>query len=59
MKLDSLIDFAITAVIAAAISGHLPDFTKWVQVQTVKVLVASRTSTWGSPLFFEKTESAK
>jgi hypothetical protein len=53
MKLDSLIDFAITVVIAAAISGHLPDFTKWVQVQTAKVLYASRTATWGSPLFFK------
>ncbi len=53
MKFDRLIEFAIATVIAAALSGHLPEFTHWVQVQTAKVLIASRTSNWGSPLFFE------
>lgn len=53
MKFDKLIDFAIAIVIAAALSGHLPDFTQWVQVQTAKILYASRTSTWVSPTFFK------
>lgn len=54
MNLDKLTDLAIGVVIAAALSGNLPEFTKWVQIQTAKVLWVNRTSTWGSPLFFEK-----
>jgi hypothetical protein len=57
MKFDRLIDFAIATVIAAALSGHLPDFTQWVQMQTAKVLMASRASTWGSPLLFEQAST--
>ncbi len=53
MNLDKLTGFAIKAAIAAAFVGQLPAFTKWVQIQTAKVLYASRTSTWGSPIFFE------
>lgn len=57
MNLDKLTDFAIGIVIAAALSGNLPTFTKWVQIQTAKVLWESRSSTWGSPLFFEKSKN--
>lgn len=53
MNLDKLTDFAIKVVILAALSGHLLKMTQWVQMQTAKVLWESRTSTWGSPLFFE------
>ncbi|MGE3975380.1 MAG: hypothetical protein AB7F59_12725 [Bdellovibrionales bacterium] len=59
MNLDKLTDFAIGVVIAAALSGNLPEFTKWVQIQTAKVLWASRSSTWGSPLFFKKLHENK
>lgn len=53
MNLDKLTDFAIAVVIAAALTGNLPGFHKWVQVQTAELLYASRTSTWGSPVFFK------
>lgn len=53
MNLDKLTDFAIAVIIVAALTGNLPAFNKWVQVQTAKVLYASRTSTWGSPVFFK------
>lgn len=55
MNLDKLTDFAIGVVIAAALSGNLPEFTKWVQIQTAKILWQSRSSNWGSPLFFKET----
>jgi hypothetical protein len=57
MNLDNLTDFAIKVVLAVALAGQLPQFTKWVQIQTAKVLWESRTSTWGSPLFFENQEN--
>lgn len=57
MNFDNLTDFAIKVVLAAALAGQLPQFTKWVQIQTAKVLWESRTSTWGSPLFFETQNS--
>ncbi len=57
MNLDKLTDFAIKVAIAAALAGQLPAFTKWVQIQTAKVLWESRTSTWGSPLFFENQKT--
>ena len=53
MNMDSVTDFAIKVVLAAALAGNLPALTKWVQIQTAKVLWEGRTSTWGSPLFFE------
>lgn len=54
MSLDKLMDFAITVVILAALAGNLDSLTKWVHLQHAKLLYESRTSTWGTPLIFQK-----
>lgn len=54
MNFDKLTDFAIAVVLAAALAGNLDSFTKWVYVARAKLLYESRTSTWGSPYFFQK-----
>ena len=60
MGFDKIGQFAVTVVIAAAIAGHLDSLNRWVQVATAKLVWESRTSTWGSPIFFpEKRRSAK
>ena len=53
MGLDKLTDFAITVVLTAALLGNLDSLTKWVYVQRAKLLYESRTSTWGSLVFFK------
>ena len=52
MNLDKLGQVAATVVIAAAVAGHLDLLNRWVQVATAKLVWESRTSTWGSPIFF-------
>lgn len=53
MNLDKLTDFAMGVVIVAALTGTLPIFNKWIHLQMAKILYESRTSTWGSPVFFQ------
>ena len=52
MGFDKIGQLAVTVVIAAAIAGHLDSLNRWVQVATAKLVWESRTSTWGSPIFW-------
>jgi hypothetical protein len=54
MNFSKLTDFAIVIVMAALISGRLPELNRWVHLQTAKLLYSSRSSTWGSPRFFSE-----
>ena len=57
MNLDKLGQFAVGVVIAAAIAGNLDNLNRWVYVATAKLLYESRTSTWGSPIFWPENET--
>lgn len=46
---NRVIDFALAAVIAAAIVGQLPRFVQVVHVAQLQLLVDSRSSKWGKP----------
>lgn len=49
MNLDRLVDFAITVVLAVALTGNLDKFTRFIQLQTMKLAYESRASNWGRP----------
>jgi hypothetical protein len=49
MGLDNIIKMAVGLTIAAALSGHLREITRGVQVAQIKLLKQSHASKWGSP----------
>ena len=53
MNFDKLTDFAITVVLMAALMGNLDSLTRLVHKAHAELLYESRTSTWGSPIFFK------
>lgn len=58
MNLEPIMKYATGVVIAAAIAGHLGSLNRWVWVETAKLLWESRTSTWGSPHWVEKSSKS-
>ncbi len=52
MRLDRIFEFALSVVFAAYLTGNLPEFNRWVLIQTAKLLAESRSSDWGSPHFW-------
>jgi len=57
MNFEKIGQIAAGVVIAAVIAGNLDRLNHWVYVATAKLLYESRTSTWGSPLFWPENES--
>ncbi len=57
MNLDRIGQFAAGVIIAAALAGNLDRLNRWVYVATAKLLYESRTSTWGSPIFWPENEN--
>ena len=53
MNFDKLTDFAITVVLMAALMGNLDSLTRLVHKAHAEIVYESRTSTWGSPIFFK------
>jgi hypothetical protein len=49
MGLDNVIKLAVTLVIAAALTGHLPEITMAIRRAQVQLLQHSQASKWGSP----------
>ena len=49
MGLENLIKLAVSLTIAAALTGHLPEITRAVQLAQIKLLHESRASKWESP----------
>jgi hypothetical protein len=49
MGLDNIIKLAVTLVIAAALTGHLPEITMAIRRAQVQLLQESKASNWGSP----------
>ena len=56
MNFEKIGQFAVGIVIAAAIAGNLDTLNRWVYIATAKLLYESRTSTWGSPIFWPEKE---
>ena len=52
MNLDKFFYWIAGIVIACAAVGHLDDLQNWVWRTQAKVIYESRSSTWGSPKFF-------
>ena len=50
--MGKLADFAVTIVLLATMMGNVDRLNHWVQLATAKVLWESRSSNWGSPIFF-------
>lgn len=53
MNLDRLFAWIVGVVIAFAATGQLDVLQSWVWRAQAKVIYESRSSTWGSPRFFE------
>jgi hypothetical protein len=53
MNFDNLYKWAAGIVIAASLAGHLSDLQVWIWTAQAKLIHDSRTSTWGSPRFFD------
>ncbi|WP_413289241.1 hypothetical protein [Bdellovibrio sp. HCB337] len=51
MGFEKLVNFAVTVVLAVALTGNLEKFTWQVQLATLKILKASQTTSWGTPSF--------
>ncbi|MGZ3745286.1 MAG: hypothetical protein ACXVB1_04195 [Pseudobdellovibrionaceae bacterium] len=49
MNLEKLIDFSVTVVLAVALTGNLEKFTRFIQLQTLKLVYESRASNWDRP----------
>lgn len=49
MGLDNVIKIAVALVMAAALTGHLPQITMAVHRAQAQLLQESRASHWGSP----------
>ncbi len=56
MSLEKIGQFAAAIVVAAAIAGNLDRLNHWVMISTARLLYESRTSTWGSPIFWPETD---
>lgn len=54
MNLDKLFAWVIGVVIAFAAAGQLDVLQAWIWRAQAQVVYQSRTSTWGSPRFFNK-----
>lgn len=54
MNFDKLFSWIVPLVIAAAITGNIDSLQRWIWTAQAKTIIASRTSTWGSPRFFPK-----
>lgn len=54
MNFDKLATWAMGIVIAAALSGQLDRLQLIIWKAQAKVLYESRSSTWGSPRFFQQ-----
>jgi hypothetical protein len=57
MNFDNLIVWVTGIVIAFAAAGRLETLQTWIWTAQARVLVASRTSTWGSPKFFSSEKA--
>lgn len=57
MNLDKFFSWIAGIVIAFAAVHQLDALQSWVWRAQVKVLYESRSSTWGSPRFFETTST--
>jgi hypothetical protein len=49
MGIDNISKLAVALTIAAALSGHLPEMTRAVQIAQLKLLQQSQASKWGTP----------
>lgn len=52
MGIEKVINFAVTVVMAVALAGQLPKFTRMIQKAQVQLLWESRASNWGNPNIF-------
>lgn len=59
MGIEKLIPWAISIVFMAAFSGQLPRFTQNMRLETLKLLKASQSSSWGNVWIPETTHSPK
>jgi hypothetical protein len=48
--MEKLAELAVAVVLAVALTGNLDRFTTEVRIATLKLMKASQTSNWGSPL---------
>lgn len=53
MNLDKLMAWVVAVVMLFAGTGNLNVLQRWVWKAQAKVIYQSRSSTWGSPRFFE------
>jgi hypothetical protein len=49
MNFEKLVDSAKTIVLAVALTGNLNKFTKFIHLQTQKLIFESRANSWGRP----------
>ncbi len=54
MNLDKLFAWVVGVVLVCAASGRLDTLQNWIWRAQARVVYESRTSTWGSPRFFNK-----
>ena len=57
--MDKIVPIAMSAVLAAAMTGQLPRFTQAVRMAQLQLLRESRPSTWGDPSIFVSTRGHK
>ncbi len=58
MNLDKLFAWVVGVVLVFAATGRLEVLQNWIWRAQAKVVYELRTSTWGSPRFFNKAESS-
>ncbi len=56
MNLDKFFAWVVGVVLVFAASGRLDVLQSWIWQAQAKVIYESRSSNWGSPRFFNKTE---
>ncbi len=56
MNLDKLFAWLVGVVLLFAAAGRLDVLQNWIWRAEARVVYESRTSTWGSPRFFNKAE---
>ncbi len=59
MNLDKLFAWIVGVVLAIAVTGQLDVLQAWVGRYQAKVIYESRSSTWGSPRFFDVKSNQK
>ena len=52
MNLDKIFEWVIVIVIGFSITGNLDKLTHWIYKAQAKLMIESRTSSWGSPTIF-------